>query len=89
MKKLLFPLLLCLITGTAQAQYSKYQAQVEALLAKMTLEEKVGQVIQADISAVTPAVAMATITVSTRMLVVLHPPRYFLICPNLGFLMVN
>lgn len=34
---------------------AKIEAEVAALLAQMTLEEKVGQVIQADISTVTPA----------------------------------
>ena len=33
------------------------EARVAELLARMTLEEKVGQIIQADISAVTPAQA--------------------------------
>ncbi|MEM1411938.1 MAG: glycoside hydrolase family 3 protein, partial [Pseudomonadota bacterium] len=33
------------------------EARIEALMARMTLEEKIGQLIQADISAVTPAEA--------------------------------
>ncbi|HEX7062040.1 MAG TPA: glycoside hydrolase family 3 protein [Woeseiaceae bacterium] len=38
----------------ARAQDPALEARVSALLARMSLEEKVGQVIQADISAVTP-----------------------------------
>jgi beta-glucosidase len=36
------------------AQDPKIEARIDSILARMTLEEKVGQVVQADISAVTP-----------------------------------
>lgn len=52
MKYLIAPIFFCLLTLTVDAQQKSNNAKVDALMKKMTLEEKIGQMMQVDYEAI-------------------------------------